>query len=333
MYNFVVDNRNENDKAVTGKYMSLLLSACQSVGETKTIINGEKPKNKKEFIVCDTVQTAFWYLLRGYKKQIVWMQGVAPEESYMRNQSKLRYKVLSFMEKRVLKRSKMLLLVSEEMLSHYEKKYKLSLKEKSVVMPCFNETGVEEDAFYQEKYEKNDFLYVGGMAKWQCFGAMASLFAKIEQRQDSTFFVYTFEKEKAEEILREKGVKKYVVDYAPKAELSQRIKGIKYGFVLREDCTVNNVATPTKFSNYLANGIIPIYSDALKSFAKVDEGQKVGIVCNVDDLELGAKKVVEHAKEKIDADAFKEKCKWFFENYYDEKTYVEIMQSKIKELQ
>lgn len=333
MYNFVVDNRNENDKAVTGKYMSLLQEACLSVGETNTIVNGEKPKNKKEFIVSDTVQTSFRYFLRGYKKQIVWMQGVVPEESYMRRRSKLRYWVLSFMEKYILKRSKLLLLVSEEMLNHYEKKYKLTLKDKSVIMPCFNETGIVDDAFRKEKYEKNTFLYVGGMAKWQCFEAMARLYAKVEEKMpDSFFYVYTFEKDVAEEVMKANGVKNYKVDYAPKEELSEKIKNCKYGFVLRENCVVNNVATPTKFSNYLANGIIPIYSDVLKSFARVDEEHGVGVVCNVDDISLGVDKVLEHAKRSINVDDLKKKCQAVFETYYNEEKYVEEMRNKIKKL-
>jgi hypothetical protein len=119
------------------------------------------------------------------------------------------------------------------------------------------------------------------------------------------------------------------VDYAPKDVLSERIKGIKYGFVLREDCAVNNVATPTKFSNYLANGIIPIYSDALRDFAAVDAEHRIGIVCNIDDLDAGAEKILAHGKETVDAAEMKEKCQKVFKTYYDQEKYKEIIQKKL----
>lgn len=333
MYSFIVDNKGENDSSVTGTYMGIVKQACSLAGDTNTIMNGEKPQNKSDYIVSDTILTAFKYFMYGYKNQIVWMQGVVPEESYMRRHSKLRYSALSCMEKYVLKKSKLLLLVSDDMLKHYEKKYKLSLKDKSIIMPCFNETGIVEDAFFEDKYKKNTFLYVGGMAKWQCFEQIAKLYSEIEKTDcNPMFYVYTFNKDVAITVIKSLNIKNYMVDYAPKDELSEKIKGMKYGFVLREDCTVNNVATPTKFSNYLANGIIPIYSDSLRSFADVDAKAKVGIVCNIDGLDAGAKKILEHMTRPVDLDEMKKKCQSVFSVYYNTDVYAEKIKNKLSEL-
>ena len=330
MYSFVVDHKGENDSSVTGTYMGIVKQACSLAGDTNTILNGEKPHNKSDYIVCDTILTAFRYFMRGFKNQIVWMQGVVPEESYMRRHSKLRFSALSYMEKLVLKKSKLLLLVSEDMLKHYEEKYKLSLKDKSIIMPCFNETEIVDDAFAEDKYKKNTFLYVGGMAKWQCFEQIADLYSKIEAMDSNAmFYVYTFNKDIAEAVIKSLNIKNYKVDYAPKDELSEKIKSMKYGFVLREDCTVNNVATPTKFSNYLANGIIPIYSDSLRSFAHVDAEMKVGIVCNADDLNAGAKRILEHTKLPVNANEMKNKCRAIFAAYYNQDRYVEEIKRKL----
>lgn len=330
MYSFVIENKNENDSSVTGTYMNIVKQACSLVGDSNTILNGEKPHNKSDYIISDTIQTAFRYFLYGYKNQIVWMQGVVPEESFMRRHSKLRFSVLSYMERIVLKKSKLLLLVSDDMLKHYEEKYKLSLKDKSIIMPCFNETEIVEDAFSENKYKENTFLYVGGMAKWQCFEQMAELYSQIEEADSNTmFYVYTFDKDIAEAVIKALNIKNYKVDYAPKEELSEKIKCIKYGFVLREDCTVNNVATPTKFSNYLSNGIIPIYSDSLRSFANVDAETQIGIVCNLDDLNIGAKRILEHTKLPINAEEMKNKCQSVFDTYYNQDRYVEAIKRKL----
>jgi len=209
----------------------------------------------------------------------------------------------------------------------------LSLRQKSVIMPCFNETELVETAFSPEKYKKNTYLYVGGMAKWQCFPEMAKLFKIIEEKdRDAVFYVYTFEREKAKAVLQECGVQHYQVDYAPKEVLSEKIQGIKYGFVLREDCAVNNVATPTKFSNYLANGIIPIYSDSLRDFAEVDAEYQIGVVCNIDDLEAGAERVLAHGSQPVDSAVIKQKCQSIFDSYYAQERYIENIREKLNAL-
>lgn len=333
MYNFVKESKSENDKSVTSTYMSLVKQACSLVGKTNVILNGEKPSNKLHYIVCDTIQTSFQYFVRGYRNQIVWLQGVVPEESYMRRHSKIRFSVLSFMEKYVLKHCKLLLMVSVEMLDHYEKKYKLLLRDKTIIMPCFNENEIVESAFIDEKYKTNTFLYVGGMAKWQCFEQIVQVYKKIEDIDPSSmFYVYTFDKRTAENIIKTNNIKNYSVEYVRKEELSEKIKGIKYGFVLRENCTVNNVATPTKFSNYIANGIIPIYSSALKSFSKVALENEVGIICDLDDLELGIKNISEHLRKNISAIDIKDKCRTIFKTYYNQKEYVKIIHQKLLQL-
>lgn len=170
----------------------------------------------------------------------------------------------------------------------------------------------------------------GLMAKWQCFEQMAELYSQIEEADSNTmFYVYTFDKDIAEAVIKALNIKNYKVDYAPKEELSEKIKCIKYGFVLREDCTVNNVATPTKFSNYLSNGIIPIYSDSLRSFANVDAETQIGIVCNLDDLNIGAKRILEHTKLPINAEEMKNKCQSVFDTYYNQDRYVEAIKRKL----
>lgn len=333
MYSFVVENKSENDRSVTGTYMDIVKQACSLIDNTSTIIKGDKPRNKSDYIISDTIQTSFRYFLYGYKNQIVWMQGVVPEESYMRRHSRLRFSVLSYMEKFVLKKSKLLLLVSDDMLKHYEKKYKLSLKDKSIIMPCFNETAIVEDAFSKDKYKENTFLYAGGMAKWQCFDKIAELYSKIEKADGNTIlYVYTFDMAIAEETIREYGIKNYKIGCVPSDKLSEEIKGIKYGFVLREDCAVNNVATPTKFSNYLANGIIPIYSDSLHSFAAIDRKYGVGIVCNINKTDNSVDEILRHMREKVDSEELKLKCRDIFSTYYNDNFYVDKIKCKILEL-
>ena len=252
----------------------------------------------------------------------------------MRRNSYLRFWAIGAMERLILKKAKLLLLVSEEMLRHYEKKYHLKLKQKSIIMPCFNELGIEESAFYDEKYRHNTFTYVGSIQAWQCFEQTAKLYREIETRATTPvkFCVYTFQKEAAEQIVQNLGIQNYSVDCVPAEELSRRIKEIKYGFIIREDHPVNNVATPTKFSNYLANGIIPIYSSAVKSFAEFDETNQLGIVYDLDKPGAGLHRILEHMEKKISAAQVQEKCANTFATYYNAERYKEEIAQKLKQI-
>ena len=128
------------------------------------------------------------------------------------------------------------------------------------------------------------------------------------------------------------GVKNYTVDCVPKEELSERIKKVKYGFIVREESIVNHVATPTKFSNYLANGIIPIYSSALRSFAEFDQENKLGIVYDLDEPELGLERILEHMQQDISADQVRAKCDRAYATYYNLALYRDALAAKLKEI-
>ncbi len=201
-------------------------------------------------------------------------------------------------------------------------------------MPCFNELKITESAFTQSKYDSNTFAYVGSLHEWQCFEDTLRLYSMIEEQSSNNvrLFVYTFQKEKAKEMISRYKIKNCVVDYVDKDELSERLKSVKYGFVLRKDCTVNNVATPTKFSNYLSNGIIPIYSSALKSFAEFDKARGIGIICDIDNLQGGVTTILESMNKKVDSNSVKKKCEGVFADYYNAEAYTKIICKKLRDM-
>lgn len=335
MFSFIVEKKGKNDSSVTGMYMNIVHRACEMTGTpVENVVMGDMPNSKDSIIVSDTINASIRYFIKGFIKQIVWMQGVTPEESYMRNHSRLRLWVWNRLEYFVLKHSKMLLMVSDAMLRHYEEKYKMNLENKTIIMPCFNELQITESAFEQSKYDSNTFAYVGSLHEWQCFEETLRLYSMIEKQSSSNvrLFVYTFQKEKAKELISHYNIKNCEVDYVDKEELSERLKSIKYGFVLRKDCTVNNVATPTKFSNYLSNGIIPIYSSALRSFAEFDKARGLGIICDIDNLQGGVKAIMESMNKKVDSNSVKKKCEGVFADYYNAEAYTETICKILKEM-
>lgn len=301
---------------------------------TQNVARPYKNIHKKDYVVTDSPVIAIQYIFKGFQKHIVWFQGIAPEESYMARKSRFRYAIFSWIEKMVLKKAKAVFFVSEAMEKHYAEKYHLRLSHKSGIMPCFNETGLEETAFSNEKYQRNTFAYVGSIQAWQCFEETVKLYAEIEKaaKEPVEFCVYTFQQDEAKHILQKYGVQNYIVDCVPQEELSKRIEHVKYGFIIREDCAVNNVATPTKFSNYLANGIIPIYSSALKSFAEFDQENQFGIVYDLDKPEEGLKRILDHMEQNISAAQMRQKCENAFATYYNATIYRDKLAGKLKSI-
>lgn len=336
MYRLVVPKKNIGDASVTGFYMNIIKEACEYNKEVCKICDLNFSGNKKEdTIIVDDILQAFKFFFKGYKKIFLWVQGVIPEESYMRNQSKLRFFILSQIEKYVLKKCKLIFMCSEEMREHYKRKYKLCLKNNTFIMPCFNEENINESAFDSlDKYKENNFLYVGSIKKWQCFDEIVKIYKKLEEITDKKIKlnVFTGQQEEAKKIIEKMRIKNYSISYASSDELSEKIRNMKYGFVIREDSIVNNVATPTKFSNYISNGIIPIYSSSLVDFYTQDLMYKTGIVFDLKNEDEGIKRVMKNMELEINNNEMKKKCEMWYLEYYNKNKYIVNIAKKIKEL-
>ena len=287
MPRFVFDDRHACD--VTEAYMHLLAEAVRQAGYP-AVDAGEAAPSRRDVMVTDEVLVALRYRLLGYRRHVVWIQGLVPEESYMRHRSRLRRFVLSRIEKYVLRRAELLLFVSQEMLLHYERKYRLPLGSKSFVMPCFCEREPYIPA-QNAKKDKGSFAYIGSLAAWQCFSQTAAFYAEIERRAKypTKFIVLTEDTQRAAAILAESGAVRYEVKCLRGEVLARALLPIRYGFVLREEDPVNRVATPTKLSVYAACGIVPIYSPVLADFslraARKGYGIPVSLPAKEEDIE------------------------------------------------
>ena len=308
-----------NNGIVTDEYLELIGSALQECGHAVNYTNNFRDAlklEKSEVVVVARTVEAFQLIIKGYKKVIVWFQGIEPEESYMSHHSKLRYHVLSGMERVILKKSWFKLFVSTEMVRHYQRKYKLLIPESSYyVMPCQN-TELPPEAFESEdKYKKNIFVYTGSMAVWQKFEDTVKVYKEIENSgiKDCEFWVYTGEKEEARRLLEKNDIKNYKIDFVKNTELPRVLADAKYGFIIREDTPVNRVATPTKISTYLSCGLIPIYSACLAGFHDIATSMKY-VICYE---EGNISQIDNFCFMKINKNEVLNEYQKIFERYYD----------------
>lgn len=322
-----------DNQVVTTHYVDVITQGIIKAGFSAQAIDSISPNtgNKSRGIVVISPFDVIKARLAGYRYVVFWSQGLAAEESYMRNGSRARLELLKAISKCALTRSDLTFLVSGAMREYYRKEYGVALC-KTVVMPCFNEE--VRSASPLDKRTGNVFLYAGGLAPWQCFEETACLYHAVEEQvEDASLLVLVKDQERAERILKASGVVRYEIDYVGQEQLSRRIQGVSYGFCLREDNPVNNVATPTKLSTYVANDIVPICSKALVDFCDVSRRSRAVIqVSSVPISNDDRDRIVKYCKSPLSREQIHEDFLAYFGRYYSTATYVDEIARQVREL-
>lgn len=255
---------------VTEVYYNIIFAALRNNGADIIGIEELKPltrlrADKDDFFIVTGMLSFLLIYLKGYRNFIFWFQGIAPEEVYLTTKSRWRRIEMSLIERFALRKCKYKIGVSKYQFNHFEKKYKINFDwEKVFIMPCFNSKFSPEMFSNEEKYKKDIFCYAGGMQAWQGFDDILSLYSKIEKKNDKAFLkILSKELDIARKKIENYNIKNYSLDYVPQERVSAELAECKYGFIIREDIIINNVATPTKLAAYVGNGIIPIFTSAI----------------------------------------------------------------------
>ncbi|GAB6008066.1 glycosyltransferase family protein [Dysgonomonas reticulitermitis] len=211
------------------------------------------------------------------KKIIFWVQGILPEESYMRHNNRFRFILLSLFEKYALKFADKYIFVSDTMKVFYEEKYNLNF-ENYIVIPCISELRYNPNI----KKIRNSFVYIGGLSAWQCFDEILIIFRQIQEFiPDATFHIITPDEQVAKEkVLKilEKIDNLQIYQIKDRSLLSDVLSLFEYGFLIRKDHPTNRVASPIKFAEYLSCGINLIMTDSIPHFSELVIKNNLGIV-------------------------------------------------------
>lgn len=319
---YVPSTRNSVDY-----YVRVIKMAIESIGEPVEWIDDTSSITKEDIVITIEPLDAYKAWKKKPKKMVFWFQGVIPEQ--VKYYSK-RPKIVvwgatlwcDFVEWYMLKRSDFNFFVSKAMVTHYQKKYGYN-KDNYLVMPCFN-AQISKDAFSDEKYSNPKFLYSGNALGWQCFPEIVSLFKQIKETliPDAEFKVLSNDEELIKQELQRQGVQAEV-KYVPYTEFDSEVRDVKYGFLIRQDNAVNNVATPTKMSSYLANGIIPIFSDVIGDFREELNGLSYAVPLGVNNE--GIDKIVSLEKNKIEGIKVYEDFMTVYNRYYNTDYYIKLI--------
>ena len=84
-------NRNYKNIVVLKDYMDVIKAALEDNGYVTQYVESLKGVDKRSIIVFPMGTDAFKFYLKGYKRIILWQQGVTAEESFLRNHSRHKY--------------------------------------------------------------------------------------------------------------------------------------------------------------------------------------------------------------------------------------------------
>ena len=193
-------------------------------------------------------------------KIITDLHGVVPEEElYTDNQEMFR--IMRETEKEVFKHGKYFVAVTTTMKEHFVKKYKDYSSKKWVVLPIYARNKKRTSDFSEKDYRS--VVYAGGAQPWQNVDLMVET---IRQSKGYKYRILTSDLEAFTK--RTSDVKEGLdIRSVDSEKVFDYYKDASFGFILRKDTLVNNVACPTKLVEYLSEGVVPIVlSDNIGDF-------------------------------------------------------------------
>lgn len=224
--------------------------------------------NSTSIYIHSLYQAQFVLPFIKHKKTYVDYHGVVPEENLI-YQNKYSFKNWEKIERYVCENAHGHIFVTEKMKNHFKNKYSKINLEKCFVLPIVNDLNVDTNI---EKKENNIFLYSGGNQPWQNLDKIIS-FIQSHASNENKFLILSPDCEaiKAQYNHRLAGANCEFLYVKDTQELYQHYKKAKYGFIIRDNNVVNQVACPTKIIEYLNFQIIPIVD-----FADIGDFKNLG---------------------------------------------------------
>jgi len=201
---------------------------------------------------------------------------------------------ISTLEKQAVEQADKCLAVSHALIDYWKTFYGVDASAKTKVIPCtisFTESSVKKqplDVRAELGFAHDDIVlvYSGSTAGWQSFSFLFNLLetqlrtnphikllflAKINTFENTPLAPYT---------------NRIVTRWLSPAEIDVYLQACDYGLLVREKSVTNQVASPTKFAEYLSAGCKVIISPGIGDFSAFVQEHDCGFVLNNKQLDL-----------------------------------------------
>lgn len=199
-------------------------------------------------------------------------------------------------EKSVVLNADFRIAVSEELVKYWNERYGYS-ENKHVVIPCTLNTSFRPEILKQEeienarkkmKFNADDIIlvYSGSTAGWQSFDLLQGFLQKIINKNKNIKVLFLSEKDKNVDQLKAEFPDKIFQTFVKHSEVSGILKSCDIGILIREKSVTNQVASPTKFAEYLSAGLPVIISEGIGDYTSFVKQNDCGWVLDESPLQL-----------------------------------------------
>lgn len=247
-------------------------------------------------IYCEALVGSMWILDIARKKglQVVFdCHGTEADEILMCSRS-IKHRayavVLKHYEKIAVDISSLIITVTNKQYQKWniDKKY---VKYPMVPSPQFFDAYNYRKDIRKKLNIENDatvYVYSGGAAMWQMCNETIELYKRIEERDSkSLLLILTGRTDVFNELIKKYNIKNSRLLTVKYDDVPKYLDAADYGFCIRANHIVNNVASPTKILEYLARNVKPVITNCIGDFS--DELGNLNLACimneNLDNLE------------------------------------------------
>ncbi len=184
------------------------------------------------------------------------------------------------------------LAVSNALVAHWRERYGY-LGEDHVVIPCTlgvsHLPGVEaadkETMRARMGYSTTDvvLVYSGSTAGWQSFSLLEAILNKVLSTQPEVNVLFLSKADRNNEKLTRAFPGRVQVKWLEAEHVGATLRACDFGLLVREPTITNQVASPTKFAEYLSAGLPVLISDRLGDFPEAVQQHGLGLVWYGDD--------------------------------------------------
>ncbi|MBP7409768.1 MAG: hypothetical protein KA941_13505 [Flavobacteriales bacterium] len=127
-------------------------------------------------------------------------------------------------------------------------------------------------------------VYSGSTAGWQSFELLNGLLRQALDAQPNVHVLFLSKRDANNSALEAAYPGRVEVMWLDHAQVAQALATCDYGIMVRERTITNQVASPTKFAEYLSNGLRVITNEGLGDFSELVRKERLGVVLDVQDL-------------------------------------------------
>jgi len=204
------------------------------------------------------------------------------------------------LENEAVNKSDFRLAVSNALVAHWRERYRYS-DNAHVVIPCTLGRDVLSVAGPAKLRKENivRIVYSGSTAGWQSFDLLKGLLTRTLDAQPHVHVLFLSKRDANNSALEAAYPGRVEVKWLDHAQVARALAECDYGIMVRERTITNAVASPTKFAEYLSNGLKVIASEGLGDFSELVRQHDLGIVLGDGDTLPGLVPVSAAEKERL----------------------------------